>query len=765
MSRRTRRLSLLTSLSLACSILVVPATPAFAGPDDGKVIATESHVDAPKTYWEDGTFKLKSEFRTKAYPAEDTAIWVGKGWGTRGNQYQFTLPEGNLFDFVGQPGQTFYSTPAVIWSSHAPVWWGFGADSFPVDQFRDKISALDLVSVSGPGNVELFSYYEDASTARRMLGTSDTSPHSSVLSPGDHTHNYTIFTRPGRYELTYVTTARNLDGTMVKSEPTTMAVQVGGQRPLDTKTESLQDRWDAAPDKELAENSYSLKLEPNKVKDKDGDENLTTITFEADDKAVSGTLTLLIDGYFLTDLPVKNGMATWNELLGPLDSKIQAVFTPSEESSKAGRWISEQVQYNHGQSSQTTSAKSETVWVDKSSEVRKLARTEEYNVANTKVHVNVSKVGEESAKVEVTTEDPNFVGFISGGIYDSVAATAATETFDGTIQNGKGTYFIDGAEDYEDYAFKLGITAHPLMDTKPVEMVLTDKYAFGKEITKDVDLVKVGNSGANPKPPTSSDNSCTALDLLSKGHVDIQAMGDANDLQLSLKDDTSGPSKNRPLDEVVFGVFNNAKRHNKLGTKYPELNFLPDEVYLLPQSQNRDIIWPGYSTEHLDYKNFKDGVTLHLDPISVPDGAVWGMFKNNLSDVEVLVDSTKNQYSFPVTFATHAHTNWAFSKEGTYKLRVHYSATSKDGKELKTQEQTLTFAVGDAGLKDCGVNPKDPNQPEQPKPNTPGGSSNTKVNPWYIATAIIAALGGVAAFGVFAKHFERILAFITGGIR
>ena len=34
------------------------ATPALAGPDDGKFVATQRHVDSPKIFWQDGGFNL-----------------------------------------------------------------------------------------------------------------------------------------------------------------------------------------------------------------------------------------------------------------------------------------------------------------------------------------------------------------------------------------------------------------------------------------------------------------------------------------------------------------------------------------------------------------------------------------------------------------------------------------------------------------------------------------------------------------------------------
>ena len=106
---RTRYLAILTTLSL-----IAPA-PAFAGPDDGKAIATQGHVDSPKTFWEDDNFVLKSEHNSTTTDLADTVAWIGKGWNVDGgNQYQFTLPDNGAFDFIGQAGKTYYTAPANI---------------------------------------------------------------------------------------------------------------------------------------------------------------------------------------------------------------------------------------------------------------------------------------------------------------------------------------------------------------------------------------------------------------------------------------------------------------------------------------------------------------------------------------------------------------------------------------------------------------------------------------------------------------------------
>ena len=54
---------------------------------------------------------------------------------------------------------------------------------------------------------------------------------STSVQPGNHTHNHSTFSKPGRYEATYQVTARDTDGNRIASQPQTLVWQVGGTRP------------------------------------------------------------------------------------------------------------------------------------------------------------------------------------------------------------------------------------------------------------------------------------------------------------------------------------------------------------------------------------------------------------------------------------------------------------------------------------------------------------------------------------------------------
>ncbi|MFS0335188.1 choice-of-anchor M domain-containing protein [Corynebacterium striatum] len=729
---RTRYLALLTTLSL-----LTPGV-ALAGPDDGKAIATQSHVDSPKTFWEGDNFVLKSEHNSTTTPLPDTVAWIGKGWGRDGgNQYQFTLPADNSFDFIGKPGETYYAAPHNPTGSHDPIWLGFGADAgLPVKNFRDEYASLDIVSVDGPGDFELFNYHNSPAGLRRMLGTTPSSAHSAELTAGTHTHNYTMFTKPGRYEVTYRTTARKKDGTLIASEPTTTSLQVGGMKPADSQTRSLQERYEAATKGDASAAGYKLSIAPKSNPEKDGDKNLSTISFNAENKA-SGTLTLLIDGYFLTDLPVSDGVAQWDEFLGPLGSEIQAVFTPEDD---APRWISETLAYAPQSKVSTDSTKSADKW-NESHAPRNLAPIEETVPSTPAFHTRIERVDDSVSKLVVDTADKSFSGFINGGLYEG-GSNFATVDFEGAINNGHGEFlFADGGL-YDEAKVKVTVTPHPTIKAGSGSVVLTDKYKSGKTYDADGKLgVAEAPSDENPANPTTSPEAspgtgetsvpategknpegtegtvCSAKLSLDRGHVDIMSVREGDAFETKLKDETNIGASGltyRKLDDVVFAVHNNAMISRPENYGDPSFDFMGpvgEKTFLLPQTQKRDVIWPGYNTEKLNYKDYKDGVVqLNIKPVSMPEGASFGMWlTGNLGGPgEILVDSTKDDFTIDTTFPTHTHTNWAFSKPGTYVFEVTYTAETTDGKKLASQPQHLTMAMGDKAIADCAADKPEP---------------------------------------------------------
>lgn len=754
--RTTFRASRPGALCISAVALLALATasggfaPALAGPDDGKIVTTRSHVDAPKAFWENNNFALKnySNYRGNGPEAVDldkTVNWVGKGWdGQRGtNQYIFTVGDSPSLKFLGEKGKNLYMAPALPAFNQNPIWAGLGADTdIPIDEFRDGTFVTDILSVDGPGTVEFFRYHDGwyPTDINRMLSSSDTGWHSWLLNPGSHTHNYTTLSKPGRYEITYRTVARSKDGTKtIQSKPTTLVWQAGGQSPKSGEGTpnaiSIEQRYQSAPVGSLQDAGYSLSLAPRAGIEKDGNDKLTDIRFAAKDKTLSGALTLYNNGYFLTDLEVKNGEATWPEMLGSENSQIQAVFTPDDNHQKAARWISQPLAYAEGTSASVSSNAGEGTWPQKIAEPRntKLS-TERYTPKKLGYTISVKPSAVEgNVDVAVTYDDPNYRGFVRGGMYEEGSEYADTE-YEMTVSNGTATQTISASEWLNGSKMVFDLVPHPDMNARTQKVTLDKPFKQGETFTQQGELQISEESRATPVPapnapspkpvvnqplphPDTNLKQCVAGDFTGKypldhGHVDMKASLADGALSVGLKDDTTLINKQslvRPLDSVVLAVNDNARIHKTERMNRPELDFLGktgDSLYLLPQSQNQGIIWPGYNTESIDYSQVDGDVSLHLDPVKIPDGAAYGLYTDSLGSSNVLIDSTKKQTSIGIGFPTHVHSNWAFTKPGNYSFNAYYTAKLKNGSEIKSPAQQLSLAVGKQAVEDCTTEKK-----------------------------------------------------------
>ena len=503
-----RAAAFLSAAALLALAGAAPSLPAAAGPDDGKIVTTKGHVDAPKAYWDEqnGTFVLMNEanpYKTGAdtYELDKTVNWVGKGYSTRDgkSQYTMTLGDSPSLAFLGEPGQTLYMAPHLTYGNQDPIWAGLGASTkVPTERFRDGVFATDILSVEGPGRMELFRYNPDDAPADvyRMLSSSSTGWHSWLLDKGSHTHNTTTFTRPGRYVVTYRTVARSTDGRIISSKPSKLVWQVGGMQPVlgdGTPTAvPTVDRYNAAPVGDLDTAKYALSVAPHRLdadpaKNKDADDKLSDITFTAANKNLKGTLTLYNNGYFLTDLPVVNGTATWSEMLGSEGSQLQAVFTPDTSdanSAEASRWISHKLAYEPGRTESVYSDDGNGSWPEEIPDAANtVLSTEQYTPTSMDYDVTVTPNGNGFSTVEVRFKDPKVRGFLRGGFYAQDDPVYPYLDLEGSIEDGVARFTFRDESFYKGTALRVKMLTHPDMNASASTTEVAAKYEPGTKYT------------------------------------------------------------------------------------------------------------------------------------------------------------------------------------------------------------------------------------------------------------------------------------------
>lgn len=503
-----RAAAFLSAAALLALAGAAPSLPAAAGPDDGKIVTTKGHVDAPKAYWDEqnGTFVLMNEanpYKTGAdtYELDKTVNWVGKGYSGRDgkSQYTMTLGESPSLAFLGEPGQTLYMAPHLTSGNQDPIWAGLGASTkIPTDRFRDGVFVTDILSVEGPGRMELFRYNPDDAPADiyRMLSSSSTGWHSWLLDKGSHTHNTTTFTRPGRYVVTYRTVARSTDGRIISSKPSKLVWQVGGMQPVlgdGTPTAvPTVDRYNAAPVGDLDAAKYVLSVAPHRLdadpaKNKDADDKLSDITFTAANKNLKGTLTLYNNGYFLTDLPVVNGTATWSEMLGSEGSQLQAVFTPDtsdENSAEASRWISHKLAYEPGRAESVYSDDGNGSWPEEiPDEANTVLSTGQYTPTSMDYDVTVTPNGNGFSTVEVRFKDLKVRGFLRGGFYAQDDPVYPYLDLEGSVEDGVARFTFRDESFYKGTALRVKMLTHPDMNASASTTEVAANYEPGTKYT------------------------------------------------------------------------------------------------------------------------------------------------------------------------------------------------------------------------------------------------------------------------------------------
>jgi surface-anchored protein/LPXTG-motif cell wall-anchored protein len=183
--------------------------------------------------------------------------------------------------------------------------------------------------------------------------------------------------------------------------------------------------------------------------------------------------------------------------------------------------------------------------------------------------------------------------------------------------------------------------------------------------------------------------------VIADGHVDMGPNLQGSTWTVRLKDDTTSPPVWRELSDVVLKVSDRAKIKVPAGAGYTFLGTAGDTVWLLPQSEQDGIVWPGWNTQHESVvKGTRGTITWRLNGVTGP-----GQFKlfrtGSFGTPEVLFDSAKSmpqQLTIPAN--THAHGNWAFTRPGLYRLAVQMNGTTTAGKAV-SDTRTLTLAVGD----------------------------------------------------------------------
>lgn len=173
---------------------------------------------------------------------------------------------------------------------------------------------------------------------------------------------------------------------------------------------------------------------------------------------------------------------------------------------------------------------------------------------------------------------------------------------------------------------------------------------------------------------------------LETGHVDAFAVHpDGDTIALSLQEDVTGTHVRHASEDVELVVGDHAYTEETAGVEG-----VGASGYLLPQTQQTDLLWPGWDTQALAGASEIDIEFLEVDG----PGEIYLFQAQGLGGVGPVLASGALEVAAGEKIhqdaPAHAHANWLFTEPGTYTMRVVAHA---DG--ATSNEATYTWRVGE----------------------------------------------------------------------
>ncbi|MEV6370852.1 choice-of-anchor M domain-containing protein [Micromonospora musae] len=190
-------------------------------------------------------------------------------------------------------------------------------------------------------------------------------------------------------------------------------------------------------------------------------------------------------------------------------------------------------------------------------------------------------------------------------------------------------------------------------------------------------------------------------DVIATGHVDMGPKFDGSTWKFLLNDDAHKSDANaqsvwRYPDETVLRVVDAAELTVPESDTYSFVGAQPGtKVWVVPQTQNPDVVWAGWNTQDPTVMQKIDrGATFSVDGVQGPGPLTVYLQSGDFGAPQVLWDSRKTgSQDVWVDTNTHTHANWVFTKPGVYLVRMTAAATLVDGSKVSDTE-LIRFAVG-----------------------------------------------------------------------
>lgn len=203
-----------------------------------------------------------------------------------------------------------------------------------------------------------------------------------------------------------------------------------------------------------------------------------------------------------------------------------------------------------------------------------------------------------------------------------------------------------------------------------------------------------GNRAVSSGPVTYSFTVLKPIVPLAVEHVDLRVLynaTDTNHLSFVARDEDHGI--NYATNECVLVVNESAKLILPAGTPFGNEG---DPIYVLPQSQNPDLLYLGISTEGIPGGVFSGNLIIRLKSITGP-GQFFLWQASSFGDFNVKMNTTDGITDADETtplIGSHEHYNWGFTATGVYQMTLQISGRRiGDSQDIVSPLTTFTFNV------------------------------------------------------------------------
>jgi putative ABC transporter-associated repeat protein len=626
----------------------VPPAGAETGPpppaDERRVLATE-HVDALNVGIDGDRLTLNAKISPPVEYAEvdDLVFQLSDLARVEGLPPQFAGFIGADSAWVAMQVQD----PAVLWP-------GWSTEQLGAGVVDDDAVDITLTDVRGPGEVEV--WQTTLGTVRRIF-SSDEDVTTLRQGVGAHVHANWAFTQPGVYTLTF-TVAASVDGEPITSGPVDYTWVVGGED-------------GALP--EPAPSTTTLEVPPTA---RVGDEvvleaGVTTDPGANAPPAPGGYVEFHDDGESLGWAGLTDGRAA-----------LPVTFDEDGEHAITATYTSQEPQF-HGPSA--AEAATVTVTGDDEPPVTTVSVDGPDGEVSPGTEVTLTAVQDPPAELT----DHRWSTRAPGAIAYEPVDGAATDTL---------TVTATAADDGRQYRVALH-------DDDGTHVAYSAPYTLlveGDDPGADDGTEDPGAEGGTEDPGTEDGTDPPQCEdprtLLTDEHVDLLApVLDGDRLALRAKVGTATDhTYYDPADLLVQVKDPEAAGTVPPGAEYGFLGDAGDPLWLIPQTQDPDVVWAGWSTEDLAPGALQgDAVEFTLTEVSGP-GEVEVFQTSGLGGGPVRIFSSVDALPPRAQgVGQHVHANWAFSELGEYVLTFEVTAALADGTPVSTGEVDYAVVVGD----------------------------------------------------------------------